>query len=1083
MLIVCLLISNPLINVHSQTESNSSLSLQLIAQQGHSETVSSVALSFDSKYLVTASSDLTARLWDVESERELRRFVGHTERINAVALTRDGKYLATASSDNTVRLWNVSSDRELRRLEGHSSTVNSVAFSPYGKTVVTGGDDGSGRVWDFVTGKELHLFEKNPSPSGVAAVSADGKYVLIADSTKHTGSLWQVDSAREVNSFALPFERISHPVLGNNGQYLFGKSDSVGASKSVVLDARTGLERRRFDEEFWAVALSWDGKYLAIAGKDRTLRVSEIETGKELQRFQVSVFVSSLTFSFDGRHLVTGNSDDARIWEIASGKELHRFTGAAKQIISVAADASGRFLVTGSLRDNAAQLWDVERGRPVPRLDSHSESITSVSMSPDGKHFATGSADKTARLWEVASGKELRRFEGHSEDVKSVFLSKDGSRLVTGGFDGTVRLWDCNTGKELGRFEDRPVTAARGLLSTFSGYFTTFASSPDSKYVVTGGKGNVAHLREVDTGKEVHKFEVQSSLVDSNILVSQVLSSPDGKYFATASLAGASLFDVDTAQEIRRFNETTDVFSLNATISMRFSSDFRYLAAGGFDKTVELFDVATGRELGRFETESSPVYRLAFAGNGKFLVTTETASRGNTTRIWEIETGKEVRHFEGHSDANKPIFGGDSSALSSDARYLATVNPDYKTLQLWEVETGKAVRRFEGHSEPVYSVNFSRDGKYLITGSKDKTARLWEVASGQERLRMSHPESVYVAEASPDGRYLVTASADRKSRLWDVETGKELRVLDGHSGPITSVVFSDDGKYLATASIQDSTVLLFEVATSKNPIRLAAESKSRLIPGVSAMGFVGNTRYLVTGGGGWARLWDVGTGKLHRNISIRSKAMNSMFPVTTVALSAEARYLFTASSGGAALIWDVASESELIHLERHPGRAEDITRGLITSAIFTEDGKYLVTGGMDKTARLLDVQTGRELRRFEGHLDGVTSLALTGEGRYLVTGSRDATTRIWDLSSGAELCRLIFFKDGSWSVSDPEGRYDCSSGGGVRGMYWVLENRIIPLEQLKDQFYEPQLLNKILSRQQLRTVPALSDPTLLQRLK
>ena len=122
-----------------------------------------------------------------------------------------------------------------------------------------------------------------------------------------------------------------------------------------------------------------------------------------------------------------------------------------------------------------------------------------------------------------------------------------------------------------------------------------------------------------------------------------------------------------------------------------------------------------------------------------------------------------------------------SVAFSPDGRYVLSGSSD-KTLRLWEVATGKELRRFEGHSGRVCSVAFSPDGRYVLSGSRDKTIRLWEVATGKELRRFEGHSSWVISVAfSPDGRYILSGSEDRTLRLWEVATGKELRRFEGHS--------------------------------------------------------------------------------------------------------------------------------------------------------------------------------------------------------------------------------------------------------------------------------------------------------------
>ncbi len=328
-----------------------------------------------------------------------------------------------------------------------------------------------------------------------------------------------------------------------------------------------------------------------------------------------------------------------------------------------------------------------------------------------------------------------------------------------------------------------------------------------------------------------------------------------------------------------------------------------------------------------------------------------------------------------------------SVAFSPDGQRVLTGSAD-KTAVVWDAATGDKLRTLQGHTSWVSSVALSPDGKRALTGSRDNTAILWDATGGEKLLTLKgHTNWVRSAAFSPDGKRALTGSLDKTAVLWDATTGDKLRTLQGHAGGVSSVAFSPDGLRALTGS-EDNTAVLWDADSGEKLLTLNGHTKPVRSVALSPDG----KRALTGSEDGTAVLWDAATGDKLRTLQGHTRWVNS------VAFSPDGQRVLTASSvDNSVVVWDAATGDKLRTLK---GQAGDMS-----SVALSPDGRRVLTGSIINTAVLWDAATGEKLRTLRGHAFDVSSVAFSPDGKRALAGSQSpfswvGMAVVWDGISG-----------------------------------------------------------------------------------
>ena len=408
------------------------------------------AFSPDGKRIVLASYDSTVRIWDIETNKVIRRLEGHTYCVNSAAFSPDGKQIVTASTDDTARIWDAETGKEVSCLVGHTGSVYSAAFSPNGKGIVSAGWDQIVRIWDVETNKVIRKHKGYTHYVNSIAFSPDGEQVISA-SDDNTVHIWDVrlDPEIEPRRFKGHTSRVNFTAFSPDGTRIASASDD---NTIHIWDVATGREIHKLDghtNRVYSIVFSPDGERIVSASSDHTVRIWDALSGKEIRKLNAGDVAYSVAFSSDGKQIASapgdGNSNIVQIWDVESGEKIRSFEGRLYHMYFAVFSPDGKQIAL-TFDGNTVSLCSIETGKVIRKFEGHTDRVNSAVFSPDGKRIVSASDDKTVRIWDAATGEEIFWFEGHKYEVTSVAFSPDGKLVVSVDGYYHVYIWDAESG-------------------------------------------------------------------------------------------------------------------------------------------------------------------------------------------------------------------------------------------------------------------------------------------------------------------------------------------------------------------------------------------------------------------------------------------------------------------------------------------------------------------------------------------------------------------------------------------------------------------------------------------------------------
>jgi WD40 repeat protein len=794
----------------------------------------------------------------------------------------------------------------------------------------------------------------------------------------------------------------------------------------------------------------------------------------------------------EGRILSWSSDGTLRIWQRESGRALAVLAGHTSSVYGTRLLDDGRILSWSA--DGTVRLWDRESGAALLVLDGHTERVNGALLLDDDR-ILSWSSDNTLRIWDGETGRSLALLKGHTKAVLGAMVVAD--RHIVSWSRAELLAWDWSSGEAIRLFEGPMPRIYRGV------------QVGDERLVSCTGKGTM-HLWDAASGRLLAVLEGHDRFVRG-------VEPLDGDRAISFSNDGTlRIWDTVSGYQLAVLEGHTSAAEGAAPLD-----DGRILSWSG-DKTLRVWDGSTGRQLALLEGHRDKVIDAVPLVDGRIL----SASLDKTLRIWDPDRGVELESLEGH---DKPAHG---KALA-DGRILSWSGDE--TLRIWDPDDGRQLTWIGGHQPQIWESTLFPNGRVLSRGN-DWQARIWDGTTGEtlaylrdwrvrgariladgrvltwyaggdlrisdgatgETLRVlrGHDKFVTGATELPDGRIL-SWGGSREVRLWDGETGESLGVLAVQDGGAGGATLLADGRILSWWS--GGTIRLWDGATGGRIDLLEGHED-----GVAGTDELADGRILSWSRDGTLRLWNPDTA---RQIAVLEGHTDD---VTGAEVMPDGRIL-SWSRDGMLRIWEWESGESLGIVAGLPGTFEGI-RGAdaledgrilswsadgalrfwdpntgrpissligheepVTGASVLRDGRILSWSTRDRTIRIWDGETGDSLGVLRGHLYSLEGCAWLDD-RVLLSWSRDGTHRYWDLDNYKLLATTLATADDEWAVVTPDGRFDASPG--FEGLHFTVAQReVIELEQLRERFYEPNLLPKVLGRsdEALRDVDGLDE--------
>ncbi|EAR95210.2 WD domain, G-beta repeat protein (macronuclear) [Tetrahymena thermophila SB210] len=987
----------------------------------------------DSQYLL-AYNQFQLSLFDSSFELLNQKQQNPLNEIKAFAISPDEQNIALYSLDDSCKFFNTSQNYQLQDQFNNNTLISTqIAFSSDGLYFAVCFADKT----CYIRNAKNFFKHKCEIP-----IELNNKCILDFYKKKNREYLIIVSDLRYYildvqNDFQI---LINHPLINSaaaiakNGLLLaYCLEDSLTVfdlfDKSKII-----IKENNYTDTNKLIAFSGDSKYFAQSFEKTKCQIWLLEKQQKKTLTCHDQQISSIAFSGDGQYFATSSIDfTCKLWSVSTDFDLLETIDCSNSCVTYLTFYPHRNILVACDQDFSFQLWDIEKMYiSINKNKINQGDYVSSQFSPDNKYLAIGTSEGYCKIWNTKNYKSLFKIKVYSKSINQVIFSSNGKYIITSSEDKTCRVIE---------IQNNNFKLTNYVIYHF-GPIIQICISQDCKYLVTSSTDKKCNIWNTQEG-----FKLQSTLKDNNNKIISIVSiSADSSHLACCTEKD-NVLNIYNLSDLKLIYKKQFKFTI---VSIIYSSDGNYLIICTLHGN-EILSKFNYQTLFIQENDLNLYKSLTVSQDSNYIAAVHEFDDQNECSLIKIDQGfKDIQKIQHISEYLNKV------SISIDADYLAVMSDKDQFKILNKYSRIQNVKQIKCNRRAIYSICFSKDGRYLVTSTSEDLCEVWDSQDQYRKIkeaRISHNRQNFSQRNSSSEEVdLLLSSLQKNQIILDLNAESQLNKqfekgeqFDSNSH-IFAAAFSFDDMYLATAS-SDKTCKVWQVENSFYLHKtLTGHSSS-----VSSVSFSPDGQYLITGSKDssfkiWSLLNDF---QLLQTIQ---NSFNQNFPISSVAFSSYGKYFATGSYDNSCKIWNAQNEFKLLQqLDGHTSHVYCIA--------FSDNDQFFASGSSDSTCKIWRIGDKFKLvKSIEFHKSGVYALNFSKQSKYLATGSYDGTCGIWNASSQFQLISLINnIQSGIYSLAFSNDGEQLIIGNQISSMQTTLKTQnklqIIQIQQDYNSIY------------------------------